>query len=178
MSKTDYVVPFKWHKFEIRRTARRFPDNSEQQVTFLHHPGAVVIIPLFENNDLLCVRQYRASIDQWIIEFPAGTLEPREQPHSCAQRELIEECDYKAQQWTTLGELLPAPGFCDERQYLFLAQDLSPEPGICDDDEFIETLRLSLNQFEERILCGDVLDAKTIASFYKLRLHLKNQLED
>ncbi|RKF21511.1 NUDIX hydrolase [Alginatibacterium sediminis] len=171
MSK-PHTVPFSWHKFEVRRAKLRLPNQQLQEHTFLHHPGAVVIVPLFDNLDLLCIRQYRAAIDQWIIELPAGTLEPNEAPELSAKRELIEECNYQAQTWQKLGELLPAPGFCDERQYIYMAQQLSPCLGQCDEDEFIEPLRLSFEEFEGKVFSGEIIDAKTIAAYFKARQFL------
>ena len=142
------------------------------RVTVLH-PGAAVFLPVDEHNNLLLVRQYRHPIGQMLLEAPAGTLEPNEEPLACAKREIQEEVAMSAATWTSLGTLYPAPGFCSELQHLFLAQDLTPAPGVeQDEDEFIEVVSLSSQEVEEKILTGEIGDAKTIALFYRMQPHL------
>ncbi len=137
------------------------------RVTVLH-PGAAVFLPLDEDNNLLLVRQYRHPIGQMLLEAPAGTLEPNEEPLTCAKREIQEEVGMSAATWTPLGTLYPAPGFCSELQHLFLARDLTPAPDAeQDEDEFIEVVPLSIGEVEEKIHSGEICDAKTIALYYR-----------
>lgn len=162
---------FGWHRFEVLKRTQRYPDGVEREVTLLQHPGAVVIVPVSALGELVLERQYRAAVQRWLIEFPAGTIEPGEEPLACAKRELAEEVGLKAMQWHSLGTLLPAPGFCDEVQHLFVAKDLSSVAENRDEDEIIETLRLNPVDFKQQILSGEVNDSKTVAAFYQAQLH-------
>jgi ADP-ribose pyrophosphatase len=146
------------------------PDGSRMVRDVVRHPGAVVILPLTASKTILLVRQYRHPIGQWILELPAGTLEPGEEPLACAQREICEEVGFAARAWQKLGELYPAPGFCDERQRLYLAQDLYEKSLPCDDDEQIEVEEIGLSEVPALIRGGAIQDAKTIAALFHAQL--------
>lgn len=135
----------------------------------VRHPGAAVFLPVTSDGKLLLVKQYRASIGVSLLEAPAGTLDPNESPLECAKREIQEEVDMKAEEWTDLGELYPAPGFCDEKQYLFLAKGLSPSSLPGDEDEDIEVVEISASEVEQAIAEGAILDGKTIALFARAK---------
>lgn len=87
----------------------------------VEHNGGVVIACQPEPGKVILIKQYRYSIDEELIELPAGRIEPGEIPLPCAQRELIEETGYKAENWQELCRMFTAPGFCDEILYLYLA---------------------------------------------------------
>ena len=146
----------------------------EDGKTFVHetirHPGAVVILPVAENGDIVLINQYRHSVGATILEVPAGTLEIGEDPAVCARRELSEEIGMAAREWTALGEILPAPGFCDERQYFFFASGLYLEHGQQDEDEVISTFPLSVAKAEDAIRSGRINDGKTLAILMRARL--------
>jgi ADP-ribose pyrophosphatase len=135
----------------------------------IKHPGAVVILPQLADGRFLMVRQYRHAARQWLLEFPAGTLEPGEEALSCAQREIQEEVGYAAADWTKLGELFTAPGFCSELLRFFLARDLSPSSKDQDEDELIKVETLALSGLEDLIKQGKIHDAKTVAGVTLLR---------
>ncbi|MFM2481901.1 NUDIX hydrolase [Celerinatantimonas sp. YJH-8] len=161
---------FGWHRFEVLKQKQRHPDGVERDVTWLKHPGAVVIVPIDAQGDLVLERQYRAAVSQWLLEFPAGTMEEGEDPLLCAQRELAEEVGLKAQQWQFLGTLLPAPGFCNEVQHVFVARELSSVPKHQDEDEIIEMLSLHPETMKQQIISGEINDTKTITAFYQAQL--------
>lgn len=152
----------------------------EQQLTFdtghvtthttVRHPGAVVILPRCDDGSLLLVRQYRHALGRTLLEFPAGTLERGEEPLRCAQREIIEETKHRAEHWQPLGQLFPAPGFCDEAQHLFFASGLSPANGDEDDDEILSVVTMQPAELEAAIRCGELCDAKSIAIYLRAKL--------
>ena len=113
--------------FAIVEQALRLPSSRTVVRQVVHHLGAVVIIPQLEDSRLLLIEQYRFAVGTTLLEFPAGTLEPREAPLECARRELIEEPGYRADHWRALGIMYPSPGYCDKRQHLFVASGLVPE---------------------------------------------------
>ena len=106
----------------IVEQALRLPSSRTVVRQVVKHPGAVVIMPQLEDGRLLVIAQYRFAVGETVLEFPAGTLEPGEAPLACARRELIEETGYRADHWHALGTIYSSPGFCDERQHLFLAR--------------------------------------------------------
>ena len=138
--------------------------------TIVRHPGAVVMIPQCDDMSLLLIHQYRHAIGRSLLEFPAGTLEPGEEPLAAAKRELIEEVGQAASQWVELGSLYPAPGFCNELQHLYLARGLAPRAARPDPDEIIEVTRMRESEVEAAIAEGRMTDAKSIAIYVRAKL--------
>jgi ADP-ribose pyrophosphatase len=156
--------------FTIVEQALRLPSGRTVVRQVVNHPGAVVIIPQLEDGRLVLIDQYRFAVGETLLEFPAGTLDRGEQPLDCARRELIEETGYRAEHWRALGIMYPSPGYCDERQHLFLASGLVPEQAAGDDDEMIEVKRLTVQEVERAIVDGALVDAKSIAAYTRAKL--------
>jgi ADP-ribose pyrophosphatase len=131
------------------------------------HPGAVVVIAMDEEGRVALVRQYRHAIKRFLLEFPAGGLEPGEEPLSTAQRELAEEVGLQAARWTPLGSFFSSPGFANEALHVFLAQDLRPAHAEPDEDEDLTVLRYDLSELYEHP--GQIEDAKSLAALLLLR---------
>jgi len=145
-------------------------NNLTTKKDILRHPGAVVIIPRLDRDNFILIRQYRFAMEQEILEFPAGTRELHEQPLECAKREIIEETKMQAGTWTNLGTLYPTPGFCDEIQYCYLAENLAPAQLSADFDEIIETIIMTKEQIINAIRNNTLVDAKTIAVFCRAQI--------
>jgi len=132
----------------------------------VEHPGAVAIVALQgegENQRVALVRQFRTAAEQFLLEIPAGTLEPGEEPLACARRELLEETGLVARRWTHLQTFYTAPGFCTEKMWLYLAQDAQPAPQSRPaDDEQIEISFYTRAQVHEMMRSGQIHDAKTL----------------
>lgn len=167
---TSSKTLYQWKCFSIEQEQHQLPDGRNIEFTTVKHPGAVIIVPINQHGELILVHQYRPAIKQWILEFPAGTLESKEDILNCAKRELAEEVNLKAEDWQSLGELLPVPGFCDEVQYLFLAQGLLETEGELDDDEVIEVVTMSVAEFEQKVLKNEIQDGKTLATYLKIKM--------
>ena len=103
-----------------------YPSGNETIREVVEHPGGAVILAVFENGDILLVRQFRYPFGKEVIELPAGKLEPDEDPLVCAQRELREETGYAADQWIKLTSICTTPGFCNEVLHIFLARGVYP----------------------------------------------------
>lgn len=160
-----------WKKLSLIEEEITLPNKLSVTHTTLHHPGAVIILPILENGEILLLNQYRPSIKEWITELPAGTLEPHELPIMAAMRELEEETGYSAQTLIPLGQLLPAAGFCDEIQHMFLGRELTKTNALeCDEDEVIEVLSYSVDSVEKMVINGEITDSKTLACLYKAKL--------
>ncbi|NDD55480.1 NUDIX hydrolase [bacterium] len=136
-------------------------------VETIQHPGGVVILPITESGEIVCVAQYRHAVGQELLELPAGTLLADELPTNCANRELSEETGFAARRLTYLGTQLPAPEFCNEVQFCFLAEGLYPKAAPADDDEDIRVITLTVEEFDARVRSGLIVDCKSIALFYR-----------
>jgi ADP-ribose pyrophosphatase len=132
----------------------------------VEHPGAVVIVPIDAEGRILWEKQYRHAAARVLLELPAGTLEPSEEPEATARRELAEETGFAAATWQRLGGFYSAPGFCEEYLHAFVATDLTPEEAEGDEDEDIEVEALTLEESLARIDAGDVEDAKSLAALF------------
>ncbi|MSR88197.1 MAG: NUDIX hydrolase [Candidatus Margulisbacteria bacterium] len=137
----------------------------------VEHDPAVVIIAYDTNKTIRLVKQYRTPVQQVLLEAPAGIINKGELPLNAAKRELQEETGLTATQWTSLGEAYPAPGFCNEYLYFFLAQDLQQGPPNPDEDEFLEQVTLSMPEYKHHIQTKQIIDAKTIMSFFYIKEH-------
>jgi ADP-ribose pyrophosphatase len=156
--------------FTIVEQELRLPSGRTVVRQVVKHPGAVVIIPQLEDSRLVLIAQYRFAVGETLLEFPAGTLETGEAPLDCARRELIEETGYRAEHWRALGIMYPSPGFCDEKQYLFVATGLVPKQAAGDEDEILEVKRLTVQEVERAMADGALVDAKSIAAYARATL--------
>ncbi len=141
----------------------RLPNGRHARFNIIEHPGAVAIVPVFDNGDIMLIRQFRPSIGREIFEIPAGTLEDGESPIQTARREIAEETGHRARRWTRLGAFYTAPGFCTERIHVFAARGLEPVRCTGDADEMIRPLRVPLRRALRMIREGTIRDAKSIA---------------
>lgn len=151
------------------------PDGEIQEKGYIDHPGAVVLLPLNAQGQLLMLRQYRPSLDETILELPAGTRGWHEAWAACAQRELREETGYRAGSFTPLGQIWPAPGYSNEMLAIYLARDLSPDPLPTDSDESIAVQPVPLEQAIVMARAGDIRDAKSIVGILRLDAYLQNR---
>ena len=147
------------------------PDGRQITREVIHHPGAVAIIPIDADDNVLLVRQYRYPVGLDLLEIPAGVIEDGESPDHTAQRELREEVGYASRNLRALGGIYSSPGFCDEILYMYLARDLveSRLPG--DDDEDITVERVPMSDVGRLIRFGEIQDAKSVAGLL-MAVHL------
>ena len=137
------------------------------------HPGAVMIIAMLEEPGqplrLVMERQYRYPVQQVMIEFPAGKLDPHESTLQCAQRELFEETGYRAQQWAKAGVLHPVISYSTEFIEVWFAKDLTLGERSLDDGEFLEVFLQTPESLQQDCLNGKVTDAKTLTGMFWLQ---------
>lgn len=146
----------------------RLPDGNTSQREIVQHPGAVAMIPLDDNQNVLLVRQFRTAADDVILEIPAGTLYPGEDPKACAIRELQEETGYKPNKIEPLDGIYTAPGYTTEFIHLFLTTELVESTLEADADEFIEVVRIPLAEAIRRVEQGEILDGKTVTGLLRV----------
>ena len=164
---------FSGRVIEIRVDTLLMPDGKQIIREVVQHPGAVAIIPIDREDNVLLVRQYRYAAGQSILELPAGVIEEGESPDDTAQRELQEEIGYASQNLRALGGVYSSPGFCTEFLYLYIARDLVPSrlPGDEDEDISVETVPMS--RVDRLIRLGEIQDAKTVAGLLMARYLFK-----
>jgi ADP-ribose pyrophosphatase len=128
----------------------------------IRHIGAVCVIPVTENNEVIVERQYRYPLNRVILEIPAGKLDsPDENRLSAIQRELREETGYSADEWTEIGDFHPAPAYSDEYITMYLARGLHKGKQDLDADEFLNVYTIPLKDLVNDVMSGRISDAKT-----------------
>jgi len=155
-------------RFEINKFL--MPNSMEGEFGLIRHPGAALAVPITKDGEVIILRQYRFACSRRILEFPAGTLEEGETPLESIKREIQEESGYSAKRWDHLGEMLPCPGYSDEKIHLFLARDLNKleKKPNGDADEDIEVLKIRPETLNEIIASGkESLDGKTITAWFR-----------
>lgn len=140
----------------------RLPDGRVTDREIVEHRGAVGVVALGEDRNVLLVRQFRSALGTQLLEIPAGTLQPGEDPRACAFRELSEETGYSAQEMEPLYDFYSSPGFSNERIWLFLATSLSPGTQRVESDELIEVVEVPLESALEMVATGQICDGKSI----------------
>jgi ADP-ribose pyrophosphatase len=149
---------------KVHRDVVRLPDGSHGAREYIRHPGAVAIVPLFDDGRVLLERQYRYPQRREFIEIPAGKLEPDEPHLETAKRELMEETGYAAAEWRHLGVVHTAIAYTDEAIDLYLARSLSEGQRKLDDGEFLELLTVPFAEAIAMIRDGRITDVKTVAA--------------
>ena len=149
---------------KVYRDVVRLPDGSQGAREYIRHPGAVAIVPLFDDGRVLLERQYRYPQRREFIEIPAGKLEPDEPHLDTAKRELLEETGYTAGEWTRLGVVHTAIAYTDEAIELYLARKLTQGERKLDDGEFLELVTVPFDETIGMIRDGRITDVKTVAA--------------
>jgi len=148
------------------------PDGAVTSREYIKHPGAVAMLALLDNGNLVMERQYRYPPRREFIELPAGKIDHGEDILVTAQRELLEETGYVAKEWIHLTTAWPCIGYVDERMEYFLARGLSHQGSKLDDGEFLEVFELPLTEALEWIRMGRINDSKTIVGLFWLEKYL------
>jgi ADP-ribose pyrophosphatase len=167
---SDPNVLFQGQRFFIEQVVQTGSDGAQHVRQVVRHPGAVVILPLFDDGRLCFIKNYRVAVDQTLIELPAGTLEPPEDPAETARRELAEETGYRAAHFERLLSFYMSPGILDERMHLFLATQLTPGPMALEAGENIQPLPLTMNEALDLVRRDQIRDAKTLVALMYYRM--------
>ena len=144
----------------------------------VEHPGGVTILPLDEDGNCTMVRQFRYPFQRIMLEAPAGKLEKGEDPRLCAERELSEETGFSALEWIDLGACCMSPGYSTEVLHIYLARKLRPGQSHPDEDEFLNTVKLPLEELVRMAMAGELDDAKTLIAVMKAERYLKQELQE
>lgn len=158
----------------VKKDHVRLPDGTESVREYITHPGAVAVLALNDNGNLIMERQYRYGPRREFFEIPAGKIDHGEDTLITGQRELLEETGYVAREWQHLATTWPCIGYADERIEYYLARGLTQQVQTLDEGEFLEVFELSLPDALEWIRLGKINDSKTILGIFWLEKHLAN----
>ena len=150
-------------KVEVDRV--QMPSGHVVDMEVVRHPGSVVLLPMPSEGEVVLIRQYRYTIDQWIWELPAGTLKLGEEAAAAAARECEEEIGRVPGRIARLRSFYPTPGFCDEVMHFYVCDELTdPTPDSTvrkDEDEDLEPRVFTLEEAAELLDAGEIIDLKT-----------------
>lgn len=144
------------------------PDGKPATREYVEHNGAVMIIPVLDSGELVMERQYRYALRRHCLEFPAGKIDPGEDPLATGRRELLEETGYVAREWTYLATIHPTVAYSTERIVIYLARGLLHQGSKLDEGEFLEVLNLPLAALLDLVRTGEITDVKTVIGVFWL----------
>ena len=154
----------------IDHLTNRLPNGKLAKREVARHIGAAAVLPVDADGMVYLVRQFRAPVDRVLLEIPAGKLDSKDEDRlEAARRELREETGLTAGSWTHLNDLLTTVGFCDERISIFLARDLTAGDCDPDDDEFLNLVKLPLDEAVGMVMRGEICDAKTVSALLMVK---------
>lgn len=148
------------------------PNGNTSQREYVIHPGAVVVVPILPNGNVVLEKQFRYPLHQVFIELPAGKIDTGEDTLVTGQRELLEETGYTASQWLKLGYQHPCIGYSNEVIHMYLALGLSTGEHRRDEDEHLEVFEASFTDCLSMIQNGQITDGKTIIALLMAEKYL------
>mgnify|MGYP006276040047 FL=1 len=160
---------------KVKRDQVRLPSGNQGQREFIVHPGAVLIVPILDNGNLLLERQFRYPLNQVFIELPAGKIDPGENILKTGQRELQEETGYSAQEWIYLGYQHPCIGYATEVIHMFLVKGLVEGEPLNDADEALQLFEASLEDCLQMVADNKITDAKSIIALMWTEKYLQGK---
>lgn len=158
---------YKGHIITLSCDKIELPNGHESTREVIRHPGGVGVVALTADGEVLLVNQFRYPYKSELLEIPAGKLTPGEEPLVCGKRELREETGASADEYTSLGTLLPSPGYTNEVIHLYLAKDLSYGEMQPDEDEFLDVVRMPLEKAVQKVMSGELADSKSQVALLK-----------
>ena len=159
---------------KVDKDSVKLPNGKITTRELVRHPGAVAVVAITDQNEIIFVEQYRYPLGTVMLEIPAGKLDLGEEPLACAKRELSEETGFEAAEWIPLNAIATTPGFSDEVIHLFVAKKLKQFYQHTDSDEFITIKRFSMDTVKMMVAKGIVYDAKTICALFAYELFNNN----
>jgi ADP-ribose pyrophosphatase len=155
---------YKGHAVNIRVDTVEKASGKKTTRDVVEHSDCVAVVALDEQDNVLLVRQFRHAVDRFLLEIPAGGIDPGEEPVDSVRRELQEEIGYFPRKIDKLGGFYSVPGYGTEYLHCFLAADLVPSRLMAEDTDDIELVRVSLDEIPRLIASGEIRDGKSIAA--------------
>lgn len=152
--------------FDVHQDIIQLPDGDQHQIDLIQHHPAVTMAPVDAQGQIWFVRQYRHPANNYLLELPAGVMDPGEAPEVSALRELREEIGMAAKSLELIGGFYLAPGYSTEYMHVFLVTELFPSPLPGDPDERIEIVKIPINQVNRLIENREIQDAKSLSALF------------
>ena len=150
------------------------PNQARTEMAWIQHPGSTAIVPVLNDGSVVMTLQYRHAVREYLLEIPAGTLDPGESHLKCARRELEEETGYVATELTKIAQVYILPAYSNEIIHIYLARGLTPTRQNLDEDEIIEIVKYSPEQLKSMINKSIITDALTVFSLQHTWEYLRN----
>lgn len=166
--KVEGKLAFDGNFLKVQADTVQLPDGKISSREYIRHPGAVVILPLFDDDSVLLERQFRYPLNHVFIEFPAGKIDPNEDSLATAKRELHEETGYTASDWRFVCTIHNAIAYSDEYLDIFVARGLRSGISKLDDGEFLEIFRAPMSDVLAWVREGKITDVKTVIGAFWL----------
>jgi len=157
----------------VKRDAVRLPNGNTSHREYVVHPGAVVVVPILANGNVVLERQFRYPLHQVFTELPAGKIDANEDVLITGQRELLEETGYTASDWVRLGAQHPCIGYSNEIIHIYLAGGLVAGEHQHDEDETLEVFEMKFEDCLSMIQRGEITDGKTIVALFLAEKYLQ-----
>lgn len=157
-------ILFRGRKIDLALQPVALSDGTIAEREVVIHRGAVALVPMVDANHVCLVKNRRYAVGQTLLEVPAGTIDPGENPDRTAERELQEETGYVAGRIRRIREWYVSPGVMNERMYLYLCEDLRPGPTRPEADEDLESVVVAWDEAIAMVRDGRIDDAKTLLS--------------
>jgi len=166
----DTKTVFEGRVFDVKVDNIKYKSGNDGIREVVIHNGGAVVVPVTTDGKIVMVTQYRYPFGKKFLELPAGKLEKDEDPFVCAERELTEETGYTGEKIIKLGKIATSPGFCTELLHIYLARNLSSGKSNREEGEYgMEVFEFSLQEVEEKIRTGEIIDSKTICGIFYYR---------
>jgi ADP-ribose pyrophosphatase len=161
----------------LRIDTVELPDKKYSKREIVEHPGSVGIIPITDDECMVLVKQFRKPVEKNLLEIPAGKIEINEEPRETALRELDEETGYISNKMEYLFEFYTSPGFSNEKMYLFAATELSEGEANPENDEYIEIVKIKIDDLVDMVKKGEINDSKTIIGILYAKKYINQKKE-
>lgn len=157
-------VLFQAKRFQIERVFETLPSGKRLERHIVRHPGAVVVLPIIDDNHICMIHTYRVAIDRWHLELPAGTLDKGLPPEEMARLELLEETGYRASEFLPIHQFAMSPGILDERMHFYVAKGLTSGQAEREPGEQIDNRIVSWSDVDRLLRNHEIIDAKTLVA--------------